>query len=524
MNLNKKLKCLLSAALVIIMLMSAAIAMPATAAKSDENTQAQTPTTSESTLPVEDVADIFLDGQTDLDDMASDAIDPDANDDEGYLNDKTDADLALTGETAPATEAPTEQGATVDLSTPLNPFRKGFYTNKITLKWKKLKGVDGYRVYWADMTKSSATSKPLTTVFDRSVTIKGLKPGAKYRFSIRPYITDNNGKVTLGPGSAVTASTVPNAVKNFRLASGACAGTVIKWSKVANIDGYLLYRQAEGVWSEYKYLKATATSFRDTNVKEGRPYYYRIVAYRKDTRGYLKSQYAMLRTVCGLSAPEDRGTSSRVNRVYLKWRKIDSASGYQIWYSTDNRKTFHGLVDQQKNVNTFTTKKFKTGAKVWFRIRPYRLVGAAKTRVVGTYSEFSVKILANSFGVDVGDTYIEIDISDQHLWYIVKGEIFVSTDVVTGNYNSSDTPKGVYYINNKARNIHLVGADYVSFVEYWMAFIGGSYGIHDASWRSSFGGNIYKGDGSHGCVNTPYDAVRKIYNNVSVGTPVVIHG
>ncbi|MBQ7219118.1 MAG: L,D-transpeptidase, partial [Ruminococcus sp.] len=91
-------------------------------------------------------------------------------------------------------------------------------------------------------------------------------------------------------------------------------------------------------------------------------------------------------------------------------------------------------------------------------------------------------------------------------------------------YDSSDTPKGVYYINNKARNINLVGADYVSFVEYWMAFIGGSYGIHDASWRSSFGGSIYKGNGSHGCVNTPYEAVKKIYNNVSVGTPVVIHG
>ena len=125
---------------------------------------------------------------------------------------------------------------------------------------------------------------------------------------------------------------------------------------------------------------------------------------------------------------------------------------------------------------------------------------------------------------DIGNTYIEIDISEQHLWYIIDNDVFVSTPVVTGNNNSSDTPTGTYYINNKARSVSLVGADYVSYVDYWMAFIGSSYGIHDASWRSSFGGDIYKGNGSHGCVNTPYDAVKKIYNNVSVGTPVVIHG
>ena len=109
------------------------------------------------------------------------------------------------------------------------------------------------------------------------------------------------------------------------------------------------------------------------------------------------------------------------------------------------------------------------------------------------------------------------------MWYIVDGDVYVSTPVVTGNYDSNDTPTGTFHINNKGRGVSLVGADYVSYVDYWMAFIGSSYGIHDASWRSSFGGNIFRGNGSHGCVNTPYDAVRKIYNHVDVGTAVVIH-
>ena len=516
MKLNKKLKCLLSAVLVLIMLMSAAIAMPATAAKSDETTQAPTETVAADAAVEETTAvnqsDIFLDGRTDLADMADGAEDVPQEITTDGLSEKPIADLAEVG----------ASGSDTGVNGSLGAYREGFYTNQITIKWKKLKDVSGYRVYWLDLLKDGAKTKLLTTTTDRCVTVKSLKAGSKFRFTIKPYHTAD-GKTAVGLGESLIAATVPAPVRSFRLASGAVAGTLLKWTRTVGIDGYIILRQYQGVWKEYKYLGPNVTQFRDTNVKEGHAYYYKIMTYRKDTRGELRSSKVLLRTVCGLSAPGDNGSSSRVNRVYLNWRKIDSASGYQVWYSLDH-KTYKGLADIQSNTNTFTTKKFTEGTKVWFRVRPYRLVGASKTRVVGTIGEFAVKVLANSFGADVGDTYIEIDISDQHMWYIVKGNVFVSTDVVTGNYDSSDTPKGVYYINNKARNINLVGADYVSFVEYWMAFIGGSYGIHDASWRSSFGGSIYKGNGSHGCVNTPYEAVKKIYNNVSVGTPVVIHG
>jgi len=47
--------------------------------------------------------------------------------------------------------------------------------------------------------------------------------------------------------------------------------------------------------------------------------------------------------------------------------------------------------------------------------------------------------------------------------------------------------------------------------------------MHDATWRKKFGGTIYEKDGSHGCVNMPLDVTDDIYNNVSVGTKVLIH-
>ncbi len=497
------------------MLMSAAIAMPATAAENAEEpvavkTETGLPVTAEETAAdTENSTDVFADGRADLKEIAAVAQAAEAA-----------APVAAEESVEPtqeeATDAPSVQP---DLNGKLNPFRKGFYTNRITLKWSAVKGVAGYRIYWCNLNVTNAPTKLLATIADHSVTVSNLKPGSKFRFIIRPYINNGN-KIVEGRASSLTAATIPDPVKSFKLKSGAQAGTVIQWSKVANIDGYLLLRQYNSVWSVYKYLAPTTTSFKDTNVIPGRAYYYKILTYRNDTRGYLNSDPVLLRTVCGLCAPIDTGTTSRLNKVYLSWRKIQFATGYEIFYSTDN-KTFKGLAVTTSN--TYTTKKFKEGQKVYFRIRPYRLVGASKTKVYGTVSLISAKVLANSLGVDVGNTYIEIDISDQHMWYIVKGDVYVSTDVVTGNYNSSDTPTGVYSINNMARNVSLVGADYVSFVEYWMAFIGSSYGIHDASWRSSFGGNIFRGNGSHGCVNTPYDAVKKIYNHASVGTPVVIH-
>ncbi|MBQ3858807.1 MAG: L,D-transpeptidase [Prevotella sp.] len=56
-----------------------------------------------------------------------------------------------------------------------------------------------------------------------------------------------------------------------------------------------------------------------------------------------------------------------------------------------------------------------------------------------------------------------------------------------------------------------------------MKFTSDSQGIHDSVWRSAYGGNIYKTNGSHGCVNTPLGAMRKIFKKAHVGTPVIVY-
>ncbi len=123
---------------------------------------------------------------------------------------------------------------------------------------------------------------------------------------------------------------------------------------------------------------------------------------------------------------------------------------------------------------------------------------------------------------DIGDTYIEIDMGRQVMYYYKEGKLRLETPVVTGNTGKKmGTPARVCYVYNKQRNRVLRGQGYASPVKYWMP-VNGNIGIHDASWRSEFGGEIYKTDGSHGCINTPGDAMAELYDVVEIGTPVVM--
>ncbi len=122
-----------------------------------------------------------------------------------------------------------------------------------------------------------------------------------------------------------------------------------------------------------------------------------------------------------------------------------------------------------------------------------------------------------------GQTYIDINISSQKLTYYVNGTPSIVSDIVTGNSSAHhDTPLGTYQIYGKQMGRTLRGPNYSAYVTYWMPFTG-NYGLHDASWRGSFGGTIYQHNGSHGCVNLPKATAAALYATAPVGTIVSIH-
>lgn len=127
------------------------------------------------------------------------------------------------------------------------------------------------------------------------------------------------------------------------------------------------------------------------------------------------------------------------------------------------------------------------------------------------------------------NSYVEIDITRQHVWMYKDGVCIVDTPCVTGNASNHNTPSGVFTLTYKTTNTYLQGYNddgtrYKSYVNYWMPFNGG-IGMHDALWRDAdeFGGTTYKGNGSHGCVNLPLAAAEIIYNNIDNRMPIIVY-
>lgn len=137
---------------------------------------------------------------------------------------------------------------------------------------------------------------------------------------------------------------------------------------------------------------------------------------------------------------------------------------------------------------------------------------------------------ASHEGSDYGTTYVEVDIAGQHVYFYKDGQMVWDAPCVTGNLSKNyNTPDGIYGLYYKQQDKVLRGAkradgtyEYESPVKYWMPFNGG-IGLHDADWRSSFGGTIYQTNGSHGCVNLPPSKVKELYDYLYKNVPVICH-
>ncbi|SEQ41796.1 Putative peptidoglycan binding domain-containing protein [Lachnospiraceae bacterium NE2001] len=145
------------------------------------------------------------------------------------------------------------------------------------------------------------------------------------------------------------------------------------------------------------------------------------------------------------------------------------------------------------------------------------------TNVERTPAFLSEGFTYDETGDDIGDTYAEVDLTNQHMYYYKNGKLVLDTDVVTGCTNlRRGTPGGIYSIVYKQTPATLKGDDYETKVSYWMPFNGG-IGFHDATWRGSFGGSIYIWSGSHGCVNMPYYKAQELFYEIDEGTPVILY-
>ena len=191
--------------------------------------------------------------------------------------------------------------------------------------------------------------------------------------------------------------------------------------------------------------------------------------------------------------------------------------------------------DTYRKQRTFTSGSGNTvnveGGDYGWKIDQAAEIAALETNISNKEVVTKEPQTAASHGAaDWGDTYVEVDLTNQYMYLFVNGSVVTSSAIVTGKPSEgSATPQGVYSIRYCKRNAVLRGPkkadgtyEWESPVAFWMPFNGG-IGLHDATWQSAFGGNRYLTHGSHGCVNLPYNIAETVFNNVSAGTPVVCH-
>ncbi len=397
---------------------------------------------------------------------------------------------------------------------------------KVNLSWSASSGASGYEIYRMS-DKSGSEYEKITSVKSgsESYTDDGVESGLKYYYQIRPYISKNNNKYYGEFTSAQIIVTLP-AVSGLSVPTQNSSSISISWDKIANAAAYTVSRQDEDGNGEYISIAtiqgADTTSYTDMGLKTGKLYKYKVEAYAAIDGENYYSQSAEIEAWTVPDKPEFTAEyKSSGKKLSLKWPSAKGAEGYAIYLSTSENEDFKEIGTTEENKFEYSIKKDNI---YYVRVYAYCTINGEKK-----YSSCStVKIECGNVpkvhGYTVGTTYIEISLEKQHMWFYKEGKLIVSTDVVTGYKNAHDTPTGLYYVINKASPARLVGETWDVWVNYWLGVTYDGIGIHDSTWRyGGYGGNIYTYDGSHGCINTPYDEVKKIYDNCEEKTPVVIY-
>ena len=237
------------------------------------------------------------------------------------------------------------------------------------------------------------------------------------------------------------------------------------------------------------------------------------VSVSKDGSTYTVDNEKVMKYVEGLAEKYDTYGKPRKFRTTRKGViTIQKGEGCYGWW-----------IDQEKT-RDLIVKKIKSGKSC--KLEPVYYVHPDNGYEYTANPEWRTK------DKDYSDTYIEVDLTAQHLWYYKDGKLKMQTDIVSGYDGDPQriTHSGVYKLWIKERSKTLEGAvngvSYASYVDYWNNISTVGIGLHDASWQGGdFNSSKYHtpGYGSHGCINMPLDKAKYVYDNVDYGTPVFVY-
>lgn len=229
-----------------------------------------------------------------------------------------------------------------------------------------------------------------------------------------------------------------------------------------------------------------------------------------DMGNYVVDKAAVREYVEELAAKYDTYKTTRTFNSTLQGKvKVepgdDGPYGWWIWQD-ETVEQLVGLLEDGKSVDSIDPIYYSDG-----------------------YYEYTGLESGRSEKDDIGKTYVEIDLTNQQLWYYKNGKEEYTCYIVSGQTTSlaRTTLEGVYKLWDKQTNFRMKdsnseGETWDVTCNFWNNVSLCGIGLHDSTWRGAFGGTIYQWNGSHGCINMPYDGAKYIYDNVELGTPVVM--
>lgn len=139
----------------------------------------------------------------------------------------------------------------------------------------------------------------------------------------------------------------------------------VKWKKVSDAQGYEVYKKDEsGKWIKCADISAKTASYKDSSVKNGKFYSYKVRAVMKDGySSYGKASYRYL------AAPSIKSAENKTNGIYIKWKKCTVATGYKVYRQTEGSTKWKCIATIDGNTPKYTDKNVKSGVNYTYRVK-----------------------------------------------------------------------------------------------------------------------------------------------------------
>ena len=251
----------------------------------------------------------------------------------------------------------------------------------IALKWNTVKGATGYKVY---RLVSKDNYKYLGSTSKTAYNVNGLTGSTAYTFKVVAY-KKVGSKELVGEDATARIMTTPSAVKNLKISARSNASITMKWSKVNNADGYIVYRYRGNRAVKIKTITSKSkVIFVSSKLSAGTTYKYRVVAYKKDGKAIVENAGTY---VSGFTLPATPVVSAKagVKQAKIAWKRAKGATGYIVYMSTSKRGAYKAVATIRKASTTSYTKKgLKKGKTYYFKVRAFNKSG--KTTYKSSYS------------------------------------------------------------------------------------------------------------------------------------------